>query len=1271
MSRILINQYRKELENRKRYGGSSNEGSIRYAFATLLNGYCRPRDFILVEELTIASRLQTKIRLDGIVKDALRLDWGYWEAKDEKDSLDAEIEAKFRKGYPTDNILFEDTKNAVLIQNGDEALRIGMDDDDALDALINQFLDYERAEVKDFRGAIATFSQDLPTIINTLRNLIDSQDPPIISPSPVGEGLGVRVNSPVGEELGVRANSPTGEGLDVRAKNQKFIEARNKFLKVCQESINPDISIDDIREMIIQHILTEDIFTNIFSDAQFHQENNIAKQLNEVIKTFFTGNVKRNTFKTIQSYYNAIIRTASSIVNHQEKQKFLKVVYENFYKAYNPKEADRLGIVYTPNEIVKFMVQSTDYLLEKHFNKTLGDKGVEILDPCTGTGTFITEILDYLLTRDVEHKYQHEIHCNEMSILPYYIANLNIEYTYQQKMGEYLEFQNICLMDTLDNSNFAGKQFDLFAMNQENTGRIKRQNETDISVIIGNPPYNAKQENFNDNNANRKYTTIDKRIKDTYIKEGTAQNQIVVYDMYTRFIRWATDRLADEGIVAFITNSSLIDARAFDGFRKCLEDEFDYIYIIDLGGNVRANPKLSGTTHNVFGIQTGVTISFLIKLKNKVKSPCKIYYSRRPEFETNIEKLDFISKTTIEKVDFESIKPDKKHNWINQTDNDFDDLIALIDKDVKAGKTKTVRNEKTGELENKVCDEAIFQLFSRGVVTQRDEWVYDINKNNLEAKVKFLIKTYQATLKDNNYQDKNKIKWDADLTSYLKRGIKKDFNSKQIIKSNYRPFYTQYLYFDKHFNGRTYQWFNIYDQDDLANKIITFQSFGSNRPFNILATKFISELHVTGANQCLSLYRYEEGERIENITDWALDLFREYYQPSPPQPPSPKGEGGETSPSSSSFPSPAGESLDVRANSPAGESLDVKANSLMKEDLSEIVGAKRKIPRELLEKARQLRAKQTPTEVILWECLRRNRLFNFKFRRQHNIGSFIVDFYCHSAKLVIEVDGKIHEKSEQKDKDKNRDEWLKSQGLKVLRITNEMVINNLEETLNIIIQNLFPSPVGEGLGVRVNSPVGEGLDVRANSPVGERALDRQQRIINKEDIFNYVYGVLHNPEYRQKYELNLKREFPRIPLYEDFWQWASWGKKLMDLHLNYETIKPYELRRIDLPSPPSPKGEGGVKVKLKADKVKHKITLDEITTLENIPPVAWEYKLGNRSALEWILDQYKEKKPRDKTIAEKFNNYRFADYKEEVIDLLMKVTTVSVETMKIIDEMNL
>ncbi|WP_373480826.1 N-6 DNA methylase [Geminocystis sp.] len=657
MSKTLIHQYRRDLETRKRYGGSSNEGSIRYAFATLLNGYCKPKDFLLVEELTIKSRLHKPIRLDGIVKDALRLDWGYWEAKDEKDSLDAEIEAKFNKGYPNDNILFEDTKTAVLIQNGQESLRIDMENDDDLDKLIKQFLDYERAEVKDFRHAINTFSQDLPTIIDTLRKLIDSQD---LTPR-----LSNSENRPPASNSGNRPPAPNSggvrDGMEVpnigKEANQKFIEARDKFLKVCQESINPDITIDDIREMIIQHILTEDIFTNIFSDAQFHQENNIARQLNEVIKTFFTGNVKRNTFKTIQSYYNAIIRTASSIVNHQEKQKFLKVVYENFYKAYNPKEADRLGIVYTPNEIVKFMVESTNELLLEHFTKNLGDKGVEILDPCTGTGTFITEILYFLLERDIEYKYQNEIHCNEMSILPYYIANLNIEYTYQQKKQQYLEFNNICLVDTLSHTNFGGKQFDLFAMSQENTERIKRQNESKISVIIGNPPYNANQQNENDNNKNRSYPDIDKRIKETYIKESTAQ-KTKLYDMYSRFYRWASDRLNDEGIIAFITNNSFIDARTFDGFRKCLEQEFDYIYIIDLGGDVRKNPKLSGTTHNVFGIQTGVAILFLIKLKEK-KLSCKISYTRRPELEIAEDKLKFLSANNLKSINFETINPDK------------------------------------------------------------------------------------------------------------------------------------------------------------------------------------------------------------------------------------------------------------------------------------------------------------------------------------------------------------------------------------------------------------------------------------------------------------------------------------------------------------------------------------------------------------------------------------------------------------------------------------
>ncbi|MDH6085449.1 N-6 DNA methylase [Chrysosporum ovalisporum TAC611] len=669
MSRLLISQYHTELEKIIQFGGSRKETSIRGAFQNLLNEYCKPKDFLLIPELDYKLPNGKVVYPDGTVKDALRLDWGYWESKDQYDNLNQEIEIKLNKGYPNSNILFEDSQTAVLIQSGTETQRVPMKDADALDDIINNFINYVRPEVRDFRQAIETFKQDLPTILNSLRDLIDSQ----------------------------------GE------TNISFQSARNKFWHICQESINPEISLLDIREMMIQHILTEDIFLNIFNESQFHRENNVARELQEVITTFFTGNIRRNTLGNIERYYAVIRRTAANIHNHQEKQKFLKALYENFYKAYNPKAADRLGIVYTPNEVVRFMIESVDFLVHQHFGKLLADKNVEILDPATGTGTFITELIDYLPPQSLEYKYKHEIHCNEVAILPYYIANLNIEYTYKQKMGVYEEFENICFVDTLDNTLFAGKQMDLFAMTVENTSRIKRQNDKTISVIIGNPPYNAKQENFNDNNANRGYGAIDKLIKESYVKYSTAQNNIVLYDMYTRFIRWATDRLGNNGIICFITNSSFLDGRAFDGFRKSISDDFNYIYIVDLHGDVRKNPKLSGTTHNVFGIQTGVAVMLIVKKHDSGFNGCQIFYIRRPELDTADEKLKFLSSTKFNQIPFEHITPDRKHNWINQTDNDFDTLLPLVDKDVKAGK---------GE-------KAIFKLFSRGVATQRDEWVYD------------------------------------------------------------------------------------------------------------------------------------------------------------------------------------------------------------------------------------------------------------------------------------------------------------------------------------------------------------------------------------------------------------------------------------------------------------------------------------------------------------------------------------------------------------------
>ena len=1001
MSRLLISQYHAEVEKVIQYGGSRKETSIRFAFQNLLNEYCKPREFQLIPELDYKTRTGKAIRPDGTVKDALRLDWGYWESKDQFDNLNEEIGKKLKKGYPDSNILFEDSQTAVLIQSGNEILRVPMQDGEALDKIITAFINYVRPEVKDFRTAIGAFKQDLPKILDALRDTIERQN----------------------------------------ESNAAFRECRNNFWEICKKSINPEVTLLDVREMMIQHILTEDIFINIFNESQFHRENNIARELQRVVDTFFTGGTKKNLLGTIERYYGVIRRTAANIYNHHEKQKFLKAVYENFYKAYNPKAADRLGIVYTPNEIVRFMIESVDYLTHKHFGKILADKDVEILDPATGTGTFITELIEYLPKNKLEYKYKNEIHCNELAILPYYIANLNIEFTYKQKMGEYQEFDNICFVDTLEHTSFHEKQLDMFSLSVENTERIKRQNDKTISVIIGNPPYNAKQENFNQNNANRTYTAIDKRIKDTYIKESKAQNRIVVYDMYTRFLRWATDRIKD-GIICFITNSSFLDARAFDGLRKCIQNEFSFAYFVDLGGNVRAISGKNGIfiseKHTIFGTSamTGITIGFLVK-DAKAKGS-KIFYSNPfHEHELRENKINYLTTNNFQDFDFEHITPDKKYNWINQTENDFDILIPLIDKDVKTGKAQ----------------QAVFQVFSSGIKTQRDEWVYDFSSQLLTEKMTYFVEVYRNKLIGLN-ENKLDIKWDRELTKYLERRINKKFDAQYIQQSTYRPFIKTNLYFDKHFNGMIYQWLDIFNKDDTNNKYIAFSAIGNNKPFHCLASNTIIDLHFTGDSQCLPLYRYDkEGNRIDNITDWGLEQFQIHYNDS---------------------------------------------------------------------------------------------------------------------------------------------------------------------------------------------------------------------TITKLDIFHYTYAILHNPEYRKKYELNLKREFPRLPFYEDFYKWVNWGKQLMDLHINYEIIEPYPLKQIDIPCGDTARTP---KPKLKADKTKGSIILDEHTTLEGVPKIAWEYLLGNRSALEWILDQYKEKKPKDPTIAEKFNTYRFADYKTQVIDLLQRVCTVSVETMKIIQQM--
>ncbi|HKZ09186.1 MAG TPA: type ISP restriction/modification enzyme [Rhodanobacteraceae bacterium] len=1086
MSSVLIQHYLAELAKLRQVGGTHRESVVREAFKDLLKGWGRALDLTFVPEYEIESPAKERRYVDGALVYGLRLPFGYWEAKDERDDLDAEIELKFKRGYPQDNIVFEDSREAVLIQNKREVIRCAVDDVDKLQRLLELYFGYERPEIAEFRKAVDQFKADLPAVCDALRDMIE------------------------------RAYTD----------NSTFRAAADKFLKQARETINPSLAEADVREILIQHILTEEIFALVFPGSNYHEDNNIARELYKLEHTFFTGNTKHQTLKALEPYYAAIRRSAGQIASHHEKQTFLKVVYENFYKVYNPKAADRLGVVYTPNEIVRFMIESTDWLCEKHFSRNLIDRDVEILDPAAGTGTFISELLEHFRGQPakLKHKYLEELHANEVAILPYYVANLNIEATYAAISGEYLEYPNLCFVDTLDNvaglRRYSGQQIaDLFGMGEENVERIKRQNRRKISVVIGNPPYNANQANENDNNKNREYPDIDARIKDTYIKASTAQ-KTKLYDMYARFFRWASDRIAENGVVAFISNRSYVDSRTFDGFRDVVAREFNEIHIVDLGADVRANPKLSGTKHNVFGIQTGVAIGFLVK-RAKTQG-CRIFYSRRPEFETAEEKLAWLSKARFDRIEHTEIRPDAKHNWLNLTDNDFDSLLPVASKAAKAAKKPSQ-------------EKAIFKLFSLGVVTNRDEWVYDDSESALRAKVEFLIDAYNADVerlsrvKDPKQRAEmldSAIKWTRAVKRDAANGLSYNYADGEIVESYYRPFVKRELYFSRRLNEMVYQVPQLFGAEAGPNRAFCF-SAEERSEFGAIAFDEVpnKDIFMPSAAQVLALYRYGSGNRVDNITDWALKQFKDHYK-------------------------------NVVTPAKAGaQRLSVSAEA-------------------------------------------------------ESLG--------YSPHPAARPDG---------------------------------------------------PPARAGMTSKASPNPHPALRATFSRREKGNLPRAQARAITKLDIFHYVYAVLHDPVYRDKYAQNLKREFPRIPFYPDFWRWADWGKALMDLHIGYESIEPWPLKRTDIADEKARKNGASPKAMLKADKDAGRIVLDSETTLAGVPTEAWNYKLGNRAALEWILDQYKEKKPKDPTIRERFNTYRFADYKDKVIDLLARVTRVSVDTQAIVEAM--
>lgn len=740
------------------------------------------------------------------------------------------------------NTIFEDTRRAVLYQNGKHALAIDLSKRDQLSDLLRQFFSYTEPDIATFEAAVQEFKQRIPTLAQGLLGIISEE----------------------------------------HTKNRAFKTAFATFLELCRVSLDPQISRETIDEMLVQHLLTERLFRTIFNNQDFTSRNVIAAEIEKVIQALTSRAFNRGEFlKSLDRFYVAIEGAAKGLDDWMEKQHFLNTVYERFFQGFSMRQADTHGIVYTPQEIVDFMCASVEEVLKSEFGASLSTPGVQILDPCTGTGNFVVNLLRRISGSTLAYKYANDLFCNEIMLLPYYIASLNIEHAYYEKTGEYKPFDGICFTDTLGLAE--GRQMPLFV--EKNTERVEREKAAQIMVVIGNPPYNAWQKNENDNNKNRRYPVIDQRIRETYVKDSKATNRNALSDAYVKFFRWATDRLEGrDGIVCFISNNGFLEGIAFDGFRKRLVEEFTHIYHIDLGGNAR---KRGGGS--IFGVKVGIGITILIRHRTGAQTPNQkaiIAYYNIADNQSGIEKLNTLAaKKYIDEIEWQELKPDDRHTWLTKSlHSEFTTFLSVGTKEAKASQNLDLP--------------AIFRMYSSGVKTNRDIWTYDFNEAALVAKVKRFIETYNSEVDrwkrvgepediDNfALYDDTKMKWSRDLKSDLKRKRYALFKPDKVRRSLYRPFTAKHYFFDSILSQDIFFHPRFFPTvvTEAENAMIVVSDHGYRSSFSTLATNTIPDLHLlasTDAFQCFPYYTYAEDgtNRRENITDWALSQFQTQYGP--------------------------------------------------------------------------------------------------------------------------------------------------------------------------------------------------------------------------------------------------------------------------------------------------------------------------------------------------------------------------------------------------------
>ena len=1261
-----LDDYYKRLKEAQRFADTTHEGNVRRAFGNLLEATARVKDWRLVTEPYSRAKGRA-IFVDGVLRDKFNLPHGHWEAKDSADDLDTEIRLKRDKGYPFKNIIFENTQEAVLFQDGYEVVRVEVMDREQLADLLTRFYSYRMEPFEDFNEAVQHFQTEIPHIAGDLNQKIKA----------------------------------------AHKENQRFQTAYAAFMELCRTSLNPNISPDAVDEMLIQHMLTERLMRTVFDLETFTRRNVIAAEIEKVIDALAHGYFNRSEFLgALDRFYQAIERAADELTDFSEKQGFINTVYERFFQGYSVKVADTHGIVYTPQEIVDFMVASVAEVLQTEFGQTLGSPGVSVLDPCTGTGNFMVNILRYIAQhhrRDLEAAYRERLFANEVMLLPYYVAALNVEHEFYDLTGKYEPFEGLCFVDTLDLAE--GRQMGFSFMSEANAERVERQKQAPITVIIGNPPYNVGQLNENDNNKNRKYAVVDGRVRDTYATDSNATNKNMLYDPYVKFFRWATDRLGDrDGVVCYVSNNSFVDQIAFDGMRQHLMQDFTRIYHIDMHGNVRQNPKISGTTHNVFGIQVGVGIT--IAVRSQAHDEPELYYHRMPEFWRREEKLAWLVEQlekphTPEIVGGPASKPHPQPLPIHREGS------------APSGK------DSGFEIESRTKSEDLSQTWP-GLQPKPKLWEMlkplgrQMRKEPTPAEKKLWERVRKKRILGHKFRRQHAIDRfivdfccaDARLIVEVDGPIHDYTQEEDAIRQE----------FLESLGFQVVRFTNDEVLNEIDRVVEAIETAVQNPPPAIdkwdgTLLNPVSQTQDT-APPHTPLPMHGEGPGVGFIiatTDSSATIDTMHHIPWQPLTPNKRHTwlvpehadefadlipiGSKAAKSSRSQPQTifATFSGGIKSNRDLyvydfdSRKLTERMERFVEDYNSEVDRFGRSISPGRVDDF-------VSYERIKWDSTLKRHLASHRYG-DFDSNCLRISSYRPFVKKTLYFDrlfiNSIHRMAyffpSDASENENRVIAVGGYGRKEFAV---MISKNIPDL------NFYADPAQCFPFYTYDE---DGSNRREN--ITDWALDQFRQhygdaTIDKWAIFYYVYGLLHHPDYRARYADSLKRELPRIPFAPDFWVFSKAGRKLADLHLTYEEAEPYRLKweqtsagpmsfRVEKmrlkgkqTPPPTPPHARGVEVESASSKgfgerrggysTYTHLVVNETLTLHHIPPQAFAYRLGNRSALEWVVDQYRIKTDKRSGITHDPNTYGDERY---IVDLVEKVVRVSVDTVGIVDDL--